>query len=63
MVGFGHFEYGFPGVSIYFQIPAALDIENHCVMQLPKPASLQLPKPLSLQLLKRQRKCDFWKLF
>jgi hypothetical protein len=45
MVGFGHFEYGFPGVSIYFQIPAALDIENHCVMQLPKPASLQLPKP------------------
>jgi hypothetical protein len=32
MVGFGHFEYGFPGVSIYFQIPAALDIENHCVI-------------------------------
>ncbi len=32
MVGFGHFEYGFPGVSIYFQIPAALNIENHCVI-------------------------------
>jgi xanthine/uracil permease len=30
MVGFGHFEYGFPGVSIYFQIPAALHIENQC---------------------------------